>query len=578
MRWFGQSTCFIFVWALAPPVVSQTLSARFATSSRSSIYASWASAENDVATATYQFEEGWGKFWVHANSNAEPEAAVFAAGYLEGYMMKSDIEHVFSNVYADWFASGPAYAVWRSAPMATASAVGAWLDENLAWVRGAAAQGASPFWRELGLVLAQLDGLGAGLRAAGSWLTPADVLLMNADGDLEDLVATLNATGSGRRDRCSALIKLLPDRSDILFGHATWDHYGLMVRSLKVYDFQLRGRPRRAITFSSSPGFLTSLDDFFITSRGIAVIETTNGVKEYGSLRQHISTRSVLTWMRTLVATSLAETGPMWAEFFSAGNSGTYNNQWMVLDFNRFKPGRALAPGTLVVLEQIPGYVEWHDMTEDLELAGYWASYNVPVFPAISNRSGFGAGLHATSPRANIFRQKQRHIADVGDLQQLIRYNDWHRDPLSMSDPCNAISSRCDLNAISSPSWQLEGGIDAKVSNVEMSRAMVFIAQNGPTADQQPAFDWRQVPQHLAPAHLGEPEIFNFRWTSFGPSPPLPAAAVSSLGSRAGTETAAPAIAGALVCSLGLAAALASARAARASRLRQPLLSRAGLA
>ena len=52
--------------------------------------------------------------------------------------------------------------------------------------------------------------------------------------------------------------------------------------------------------------------------------------------------------------------------------------QWMVLDYNKFIPGQPLIPGTLWILEQLPGMVEMADLTEHLNENGYWASYNLP--------------------------------------------------------------------------------------------------------------------------------------------------------------------------------------------------------
>ena len=58
------------------------------------------------------------------------------------------------------------------------------------------------------------------------------------------------------------------------------------------------------------------------------------------------------------------------------------NNQYMVIDLNRFVPGEALRPGLLWVAEQVPGLVAAADMTDMLAF-GYWPSFNVPFFPEV---------------------------------------------------------------------------------------------------------------------------------------------------------------------------------------------------
>ena len=60
----------------------------------------------------------------------------------------------------------------------------------------------------------------------------------------------------------------------------------------------------------------------------------------------------------------------------------------MVVNVGLFKPGEALAPGTLWVAEQIPGLVVADDVTHELA-RGYWSSYNVPYFPVIYEASGY---------------------------------------------------------------------------------------------------------------------------------------------------------------------------------------------
>lgn len=71
--------------------------------------------------------------------------------------------------------------------------------------------------------------------------------------------------------------------------------------------------------------------------------------------RDH-SNQTAMSWQRSMVATGWASSGKQWTELFSRFNSGTYNNQWMVLDATKVHIGAPLpSKDVLWIAEQVPG-------------------------------------------------------------------------------------------------------------------------------------------------------------------------------------------------------------------------------
>ena len=89
--------------------------------------------------------------------------------------------------------------------------------------------------------------------------------------------------------------------------------------------------------------------------------------------RSTVDNRLATNMFRSTVANRLATDGKSWTNIFSIHNSGTYNNQWMVVDYNKFTPGdKELKPNLLWVLEQIPGYIQTKDLTQVKELSLFY--------------------------------------------------------------------------------------------------------------------------------------------------------------------------------------------------------------
>ncbi|PNW85360.1 hypothetical protein CHLRE_03g182750v5 [Chlamydomonas reinhardtii] len=533
----------------------------------------------------------------------------YAAGFLEGYLTAARIFDHFSNLKTYF------NTMLNETEMVEKSLD--WLEVQEAWVNEQlkSAPADDPYWRLLGLVQRQFDGLVDGYQAraqqeeagqkqqhqqgqrqagrkagrrmapgggtgsgnedvAVGWLERRDMMFLNSNGDVYDIIDALEAgygygdddgsagnaarPGGARRGRrypsfadidespmrmslklglqgkCSALIKVTGDLTDLLVGHSTHDSFTAMTRIYKHYDFSSLADDAitaRRVSFSSYPGELFSDDDFYLLSTGLMVLETTNHIY-VGDVYAPLQPHCVLSWQRIRLANWMAATGEEWVDVFGRFNSGTYNNQYMVINFNRFVPGKELQPGLLWVVEQLPDIFLTADMTQELA-RGYWPSYNVAYFPEVYEAAGYpdmiarleakGAKKYAfpirllkyqIAPRASIFRRDQGAVANMDSLKRMMRYNDFQKDPIADGNPVGAVCARGDL--ATGKDGIAKGCYDSKVTTASMALRMESEVIGGPTAQGQPPFSWSD-PRWVNLPHRGMPDTFDFAFERMSP-------------------------------------------------------------
>jgi hypothetical protein len=476
-------------------------------------------------------------------------------GFLEGYVTCQDIRTFYPNFYSAVFGK-------KSPGPETIK----FIESNFIWLKEMSEKyaGSDEYWYAVKTILQQIQGLYEGYSTGcpSSAVTGKTVdystlesptlmhfVLMNAWGDLYQITMKHGEPGMGARlqgnrnyknekktlvERCSAIVKLLPGNADVVYGHSTWDSYeSLSPRILKHYSFPLMRRGKAEhhydVHFSSSPALLTSVDDFFTVSgyAQLGVIETTNNLYNL-QLLDKVVPQSVLSWTRAITSNQIATSGAHWAETFSRYQSGTYTNQWMVLDLKLFAPGSPPQKGFFTVLEEVPGLVHVEDQTATLIAEGYWGSYNIPVYADISEAAGYAAlcakstsECHDTCPRALIFKQYQSQITDVAGGEWMLSYNGFKNDSASQNDSCNAIACRGDLEP-REVSRGAYGALDAKVTSATLSKrnpgnSPVYFARLGPTHQELPVFCWSQLADEDEYRHEGQPDCFDFDFQAFPP-------------------------------------------------------------
>lgn len=488
---------------------------------------------------------GWGVLDVASSGQYSDELQHRAAGMAEGFLTAKHIHSAYHNAIGYLFkgnVSQPTVAFLREQRR--------WAAEK---VRSAAV--GDIFWSHVGAVLAQLDGLIEGYAEASKRaMVPAlpddAFLILNGVGDIFQIMPAVDehhrpdfASMSSRevrnyikmRGMCSALIKVPGAFEDLFMAHSAWFSYGDTNRIFKHYHFRFHA-PAAAnrISFSSYPGYLESLDDFYMMDSGLGMTQTSNDVMN-ANLFELIKPQSLLAWQRVRVSNAIASTGKEWWQTFRTFASGTYVNQYMIVDFKLFTPGHSLRDGTLWVIEEIPGLVAGADQSEALR-RGYWPSYNVPYYPEIYNRSGYNNfdlgqdGAYQLAPRAKIFRRDEASVVDLASLKRIMRYANYSdpyaRDEANLVDYSAAICMRGDLDATHR---RLSGCYDTKVtSHLHGFWNLSAEAVNGPSSiasdgtggqSGNPPFAWH--PEDAATTvHEGLPASYAFDFIAVRPLEP----------------------------------------------------------
>lgn len=517
-------------------------------------------AADDIAIALYVHssttKSNFGTLEVVTNGAYSDEEQMWAAGYIEGYVSAHEIAQQYHNLHA-YFVS--TMGVDLEKPME-------WIQEQDEWIREMCHSNSrrkksdARFWSAVCLVLQQFDGLVQGYQALYSErpgrvpeLQYHDFLFLESNADLYDVIDALDPSQRPRwnisatdpqktpsqllnelaleQSKCSALVTFSADLSELYMGHSTWDSYTAMLRIYKHYHFDLNFKPAGArMSFSSYPGELFSDDDFYLLSSRMVILQTTNKIFN-GELFDKVleNNHVVLSWQRVRAANLIAESGKEWAKLFAKENSGTYNNQYMVIDLDSYQDQK-VSSGLLTIVEQIPGLVMDEDATEVLLRAGYWPSYNIPYFKEVYEASGYpdfsDPSLrkdsdyydtllwlsYTSSPRANIFRRDHAAVDSVEGMQALMRQNNFKNDPLTKGNPVMAVCGRGDLN-VQAP--ETRGCYDTKVTSSKMAAEYAAYAVNGPTTDGGlPPFSWSSDDHQI---HQGHPSVFNFSFERMQP-------------------------------------------------------------
>lgn len=480
------------------------------------------------------------------------EERAYYMGYAEGYLLAPQIQDHIKNVMEDTF-SELYDGNWPSKFREYAA------ESRARIVHNYHTHGLEPFWVATYLISDRyISGLRAGymrygidnpslklidisedelymLSSIGDWEIGLELLLY---GDNETVIQSIERkTAEQLYSHCSGCVRIADDLDEIFTGHATWTSWGFgFLRVMKIYEFnfQTLNTTAQQISFSSYPGFVSSVDDFYIV-KGVekttghpiklSVIETSynimNNTAAFSAISQASNT-SVLTWSRAMTANLIASSAANWPEVFTTNISYTYNDNWLIADYavldtinsecktrgERDSYIRTHSPIILTSLEVVPGYYKFFDVTSRLIHDGLYVSINVPADPYVRKYGYFhDDDPYEGSPRYSIFMREGTRVGSCKSMIALMRHNSYKTDSASNKDPGNAIASRYDLRSYEE-CWKNPvpfGATDAKVVANYNFNDMSFWAIFGPTLgtnNDLPRFsfsDWPDLPHRGIP-------------------------------------------------------------------------------
>jgi len=453
---------------------------------------------------------GW-IYFAHETNSAQPDwLQTYAAGYSEGYL-------TYNYIYSAW--SNEKVNLQEKGVNAVPKNVTDFLQKQLLWISEMVLTNRDdPYWNLVNATVSQLLGMydgfvvGCTAQRKPEYVIPfIEFYQLTYLADLGDVVSKLT-TLDIVRPSCSFLLKMTED--DLFSSHVTWGDYVHLLRVYKVFNLNLKNPllNTKRMSFSGHPGAIASIDDFYMVDNNRVVTETSisgNNDQVYGFIQE----KSLPYWLRANVANLVFTDQKSWADTFYKYRSGTYNNQWIIIDYNNynaFKNNLSEAKDIIWFVEEFYSLTSAQDVTQQLLIPqGYVASYNVPYDTAIQNLSQDPTN-YTTDPRYTLFKKYAPGIKTFKDFQNVMRMN-------NVSDTrnyCEAISSRCDLQKSQTVPW---GAYDCKVTSDKWIQDQQAWIISGPTIQVAlPSFKWTDWPNFYQRIS-GLPTYYNFEWVFVSP-------------------------------------------------------------
>ena len=470
------------------------------------------------------------------------EDKAYAMGYLEGALTKDRIYPFFNNIKHAFYS-------WNEFNIL--NNIKNFLESNIIYMEEMSLKNKNNdiYWENVYNIYKQLQRLYDGYMSVAEMekkFDYDDFLLLPAFADAIDLGNYDNTNNwpnfkkmSNKEiikftllnSHCSALIKLDENFTDIWFGHNTWLYYNTMIKIFKEYRFisnknNIKGK---TVSFTSYPAVLFSSDDFYYVDSNLLVMETTNHIFN-NTLYNLLNPESLLTWVRVILSNRLAGSAEEWTNIFKKENSGTYNDQYMILDLNKINlKKKKILKKSLMIIEQIPGQTFVNDVTEILKKNGYWASYNIPYSQEAYNISGYSDIINKDRElkseydynncvRAKIFRRDQNKIKTNEDFKNIMRYNDYENDIESNNDPTSSIACRGDLVEEDPECFGTTDSKFISVKEILEGKINIHIIA-GQTNVQQPTFSWENTTCNEEKPekwyHEGVVDTWDFSWVEY---------------------------------------------------------------
>ena len=421
--------------------------------------------------------------WVYLHIEGEP----YERGYQHGYLMAPELSEILHN-YKEL----------------------TYLNTGKEWdffVQNAVEQFAHRIDTEY---LDEIKGIAAGAQEAGTDVSWEEILTWNGYEELVGYWWPNELAGKydhETHDHCSAFLATGSATKDgkIVMAHNSWDlfYHGQFFNVI----LDLQPSEGHRMFMQSSPGYIASFTDFFVTDAGIMGTETTiGGYSEYEPDEDP-------EFFRVRKAMQYSETLDEFVNLMEKKNNGGYANSWLLADTNT---------GEIMRLELGLQY-QSVDRTKD----GYFVGYNAPVDPRIRNLETSGSGYSdiRTAAGARRVRLTQLMEENYGEIdaelgKQILA--DHYDVYLQKENPgSRTVEGHYELDAFEYWSarqpYTPHGAVDGKVMDSDMAENLSFWARWGSSSgmafDAQSFFvehpQWSQLKDYIKD-RPSEP------WTLFG--------------------------------------------------------------